>query len=329
MARSGSYDFSVDRDQIINAAFRLIGVLGTDQTASTTMLDEASQALNLMIKGWQGRGYGLWLNREIVLFSQKDQVKYPVGPTMQSANGDYACLFTDFVKTALVTAAAVTDTTLTVDSITDITDGDFIGIITNDQDIHWTTVNGVPAGSSVVITDGMDVAANSSNFVYTGFTTVPERPLEILKAWRRDPTELDVDIIIQSLDEYRTQTNKITPSPTITQLAYDRLLDNGVIYLWPLPNDMRYRTHLIVKYPVEDFDSAVNDPDFPQEWFNALKFNLAVQISADYSRMPSPIVIQMAGQSLEDALGYDNEMASSRFVPDLTSYRRRSGYGRV
>ena len=322
MARSGSYDFNVTRNDIIQGALRLIGVLGTDQTPSTVMYDEGSQALNMMVKAWTGRGFGLWLNKEVVLFVQKDQVKYRLGPTMQSNYGDYACLENNYVKTEVGAAAAAADVNLTVDSISGITNGDYIGVETDNEDIHWTTVNGVPAGTTVVLATGLDYDSAVDSHVYT-YTSVIQRPLQLLKVWRRDNDMLDVDIEIISLDTYRSQTNKLSESPTTTMCAYDKQLDDGIIWLWPEPSDMKYEIHLIAKYPIQDFDVSTDDPDFPQEWFAALKYNLAIHLAPEYSRMPSPLVMQLAASSIEDARGMDIESASTHIVPDITSYRRR------
>ena len=87
MARSGSYSFSINRDEIINGAFRQIGVLGESQTASSTRISQASDQLNLLIDEWEMSGIGLWLAKECVLFPQADQTKYYFGPTGISSYG--------------------------------------------------------------------------------------------------------------------------------------------------------------------------------------------------------------------------------------------------
>ncbi|MHA2064707.1 MAG: hypothetical protein ACXABY_10065 [Candidatus Thorarchaeota archaeon] len=117
MARSGSYDFSINRDAIINGAFRQIGVLGESQTASTTRISQASQQLNLLIDQWEYQGVGLWLNKEVVLFPAKDQIKYYFGATAISGQSDYACLASEYTKTELSAAVTASGTTYTVDSI--------------------------------------------------------------------------------------------------------------------------------------------------------------------------------------------------------------------
>ncbi len=60
MATSGSYDFTLDRDKIINAALRKCGVIATGQTATASQIEFGSEALNVMVKAWQTRGVYLW-----------------------------------------------------------------------------------------------------------------------------------------------------------------------------------------------------------------------------------------------------------------------------
>ncbi|MHA2069112.1 MAG: hypothetical protein ACXABY_32520, partial [Candidatus Thorarchaeota archaeon] len=215
MARSGSYDFSINRDDIIAGALRQIGVLGEGQSVSTTRTTQASQQLNLMIDMWEYMGVGLWLNKEIVLFPQADQVKYYFGPTAISGQGDYACLVSEYVKTEIATAAVATDTSITVDSITGFSNGDYIGVETDNGDIHWTTINGAPAGSAIVLTTGLDFAAAVDRHVY-GFTNVVQRPLEILRAFRRNHASadyIDTPMEVVSMDEYMGLTSKTSEGP--------------------------------------------------------------------------------------------------------------------
>jgi hypothetical protein len=269
MARSGSYDFTVTRDNIIEGALRLIGFLGEAQSPTSDQLTQCGRALNLMIRAWQARGIALWKNVEIVLFVQKDQVKYRLGSTMQSSYGDYACLFTDFVKTEIGADEAVGETGITVDSITGLSNGDYVGIETDNEDIHWTAINAAPSGTTIAIAVALDYAASADRHVYSGFSAIVQRPLEIVQAWRRDSDELDTILDIVSIDEYRALSNK-TSEGTPTIIAPDWQLDDMVVYLWPEPSDMKDRIHIVVKYMFEDFDAAANNPDFPVEWHSML-----------------------------------------------------------
>ena len=60
MAVSGSTNFSVTRDDIINEALELLGVLGEGEVANTNQLTSASRTLNMMTKAWQADGLNLF-----------------------------------------------------------------------------------------------------------------------------------------------------------------------------------------------------------------------------------------------------------------------------
>jgi len=321
MARSGSYDFTVTRDNIIEGALRLLGFLGEAQSPTSDQLTQCGRALNLMIRAWQAKGIALWKNIECVLFVQADQVKYRLGSTMQSTYGDYACLFTDYVQTTISADEAAAQTTISATSETGVTNGDFLGVETDNGDIHWSTQNGVPAGSGLTLATGLDYAASAGNYIYSGFAAIIQRPLEIVQAWRRTSDENDTPIDVISVDEYRrltTKTNEADP----TTIAPEYLLDDMNVYLWPEPNDMKTRIHLVLKYMFEDFDAEANNPDFPVEWHEAIQYNLAIRLAAEYSRPVSEEVKYVAQMSLAEAEMSSVEQSSTYLSPNVRSHRR-------
>lgn len=323
MALSSSWDFTIQRDYIINMAFRLIGLLGEDQTASTTRIGQASQALNMMVKGWQAEGIGLWMNRELVLFPQADVVKYGIGEAGMSGYSTYCIPFEDYVKTEVSTAAAAADTSFVVDSVTGMSASDYLGIETDNGDIHWTTINAIDTTTyTISFATALDYAAAVDNHVYSGFSTYAQRPLEIIQAWTRDSEEIDTPIEIMSLQEYRLLSNKTTETTRPTGIAFNPLPLIGIVYVWPEPSDMKTRIHLIAKYPFQDFDVSTSDIDFPVEWLEPIVYNLALRIAAEYGRTPSQLVTAIAIESYQRLKDFDREQVSVKFKPNPRSYRK-------
>jgi hypothetical protein len=321
MARSGSYDFSLARDEIINEAFFLIGVLGESQTASTARLTQAGKHLNMMIKAWQAEGIGLWLNKEIVLMPQADTVMYYLGPAADSTYGSYACLKSDLVKTEVATAADAAAVTIEVDDATGMSTGYTIGIETSNGDIHWASLDAV-VGSTLTIGTALDYGVTVDSHVYFSTSWSTQRPLEIIDCWTRDADENDIPMGIESLQRYRQLANKTTEGRP-TMISPDYQLDAIIVYLWPEPEDMKVRTHLVVKYPVQDFDSSTDDADFPQEWYEALTYNIAVRLAPLYGRTPSEWVTAVALSSYENLKSFDREQTSVYFKPNPRNYRAR------
>lgn len=72
-------DFKVTRDQIINGALRLCGVLAQGETPTTTQVTEAAEALNLMVKAWEADGMPLWAIKKYSITFTAGQAEYEIG----------------------------------------------------------------------------------------------------------------------------------------------------------------------------------------------------------------------------------------------------------
>lgn len=73
--------FSVTRDDIVKAALKECGALGTGETASTEDVTDASFAFNLIIKAWVKKGLPLWKIVDITVPLVVANVTYQIGPT--------------------------------------------------------------------------------------------------------------------------------------------------------------------------------------------------------------------------------------------------------
>jgi hypothetical protein len=316
MATSNSTDFSQNRDQIITRSLRILNVIADGETPSSEMVSNCSVALNAMIKTWVTKGVSLWVTDEAVLHLTKGQVKYDLGST----SADHATRDADAVKTELSADAVAGATSLSVDSITDISNGDEIGVELDDGTIHWTTVNGAPSGSTVVITAGLASAAATDNHVYVYTTDLP-RPLRVWNPRRRGADGNDVPIISVSRNEYFETPNK-TAEGKSTMVYYDPQLTLGELYLWQAPDDVQDRILFSASFHYEDFDAAANDPHFPQEWINPITWCLAEELATEYS-VPEAIwrrVQLKSAQYKVDVLGFDQEPESVYFSPAMVPW---------
>lgn len=81
MATSGSTDFSVDRDGIINGALRIIGVLDPESgSANAAQITTASENLNMIVKALASDGMPLWAIKSKVITLVDGQANYtPTG----------------------------------------------------------------------------------------------------------------------------------------------------------------------------------------------------------------------------------------------------------
>jgi hypothetical protein len=81
MAVSNITTFTVTRDEIINGALRLCGVLQEGQTANATQLTDAAQSLNLLLKYYATKGWLLWCYYPISFTTVVNKGQYVIGPS--------------------------------------------------------------------------------------------------------------------------------------------------------------------------------------------------------------------------------------------------------
>jgi hypothetical protein len=317
MAVSGSSDFTRTRDQIIRRAFRVISVVKSGDTPGAQIVTDAAEALNAMVKRWQKKGLHVWTVTEATLFPQASQVRY----ALASGSADHAT--ESYVATELTASASSGATSITVDAITGISSGDNIGTVLDDGSIHWTTVNGAPAGSNVTLTTGLDDSASDGAAVFT-YTTKIVRPLKIVDARRFNiASQLETTIsetqgsLMARLD-YQALPNK-AQTGTINRAFYDPQRDTGYLYLWQPPSIVTDLVKFTWHRPIMDFDNASDNPDLPQEWFDALVYNLAISLCDEFD-VPlekQQSVALKAASYLEDVQGDDREGESLYMQADM------------
>ena len=314
MSTSGTATFTRNRDQIIKSALRKISAIESGETPDSDTITEAAEALNTMVKHWQAAGAHIWRTQEAILFPQVSQASY----VLSSTSTDHAT--TSYVETALTVAAADGASTITVGSVTGIATTYKIGVQVDDGTLHWTTVNGAPAGSVVTLTAPLDDSAAIGNRVLV-YQTGLVRPLKILSA-RSFNFDSTIETPLDEMDriEYQEMPNKAASS-TVNGFYYDRrggATNSGLIYLWPTPANVDDAIKMTVARPIEDFSTAANDPDLPVEWIRALEWGLADELADEYD-VPEPKrtrIERRAAQYLADVNWWEKEITSIEFVPD-------------
>lgn len=308
MATSASTDYNLTATQIVNRAMRHMGVLAQEETPAAAELADGLEALNVMVKQWQADGVNLWKHEDMIVWLVKGQTKYTLGT-------DHAA--TSWVRTTLSAAAASGASSITVDSITGISDADNLGIVLDDGTLQWTTVSGAPSGSTVTPAAVLNAAAASGNQVWA-YTTRAVRPLRIDLPRRRDSVLQDIPIWPVSRQEYFDTPNKTVQARPVN-VYYDPQLTGGELHLWPAPETVDDTILLSAKMPIEDFDSLTNNPDFPQEWLSALSWGLAEEMALEYE-VPADRhqrIAAKAGALLGRLAAWDNEEGSVYFQPDF------------
>lgn len=316
MATSGVTALTTNRNEIIEGALKLLGQLAEGEAASAQQMTDGEISLNRMVKAWHGQGIHLFKYGELVVFLEEDKQSYKIGGT----NPDNVT--ESFGNTQLAVAAVATDSTITVDDASDISSGDFIGIISDDGTADWTTVNGAPAGNVVTLTVAITAAAAIDQDVYF-YTTKADRPERLVSVRRvqdnvadTDPQETPIRTITR--DEYFAQPLK-TNEGEANEVYYDKQRNYGTFFVWPSPINSNKQLRVTVQKPFEIFDSAADEPDFPPEWFDPLTFQLALRMAPEYGfpLQERQALKAQADEILNEMLMYDREPESVYLAPNF------------
>lgn len=324
MAISGVSDYSVNRDEIIAHAYRIIGVLRAGGTPSVDEVSDANVALNIMVKAWQAYGLQLWVIKEATVIPVKGQLIYSLGSL---TTDDHISL--DMEKTEIRVAGVVSDVILEVDTTVGMTVADNIGVVLDDGVIHWTTIASITDADTVVLTAGLSGTTAIDQHVYW-YTTRIVRPHELLELYRRNYDDVvDVPLIRLSRNDFFTLSDKSTEG-TPVNFYYDAQLISSQMHVWPTAGDIFSSNSVLIaniKKPFDNLDNPTDDFEFPQEWFEAIVYGLAERLApmVGYPIQDRQLLKAEAREYLDLALSFDHEQTDVTFVIDTSQEQNLFG----
>jgi len=274
VSTSGSIDFSATRDDIITEALEQMGVLAEGQSPSANQLTSMSRTLNMLVKAWQGEGLNLFTLQKLYVYLEKNKQEYNLSST---SSDNFS---TEYNRTTTTQDQVATDTTIEVTSADGMATSDHIGIKLSDGTMQWTTITNIST-LTITINDALTGAITSGETIYF-YTTKANRPMRISNVVLRDVISLqDTPIWTVSRQEYIELPNKSSDG-TVNQVWYDPQIGTGLLNVWPESDSVDRLLVLWVQRTLEDFDSATDDSDFPQEWYLPLALNLAALSCTKY-----------------------------------------------
>jgi hypothetical protein len=267
----------------------MVGAYNTMDTPRTEQVTDALDTFNMFLKSLQIEDF-LWLKQFATLFLNKGQTSYKLAPSTYTGFNHCA---TAYVQTNLAANAAIGAATVTLDSATGITNGDFIGISNDNDIIEWFYVSilGVVASiftdAALTIPGALGVAATADNVVYSHTVASQiKRPTRVFAASRKsydvvaaDGNEIPIDVVSRS--DYMSMPNKTT-SNKVLNVYYDPQLVCGIIYVWPTTNDSGDKLILTIDRPIQDVVAAGETVDIPQEVIRFLTWGLAIDLEPEY-----------------------------------------------
>lgn len=116
-----------------------------------------------------------------------------------------------------------------------------------------------------------------------------------------------------------------TSTGTPVNYNYQPGVNVGTLRVWPIPDasvPALSRMRITYQRPIEVFDAATDNPDFPQEWGNALIYHLALNLADEYNVPDNKFqrVKGLADLHLSTALSNSNEQGSMYIVPNRQLY---------
>lgn len=316
MSRSGSYNFTVDRDTLIKRAMQNINIINTNQTARGADQEFAVYTLQTLVKFMQARGMQLWNRKQATLFPAYQDYQYSI-----SSSGDHCA--NSYVDTTLSAAEASGQTVLSVTSSTGMTAADYIGIELDSGARQWTTIVSVDSSTQITVTTALTGAAASGNTIVTYTNKIADRPLRILDMRTIDLENDKNSISMENIgyDQYFNIPAKVTDGRPLNYY-YDKMLDSGVLYVFPRPNNVNELLEFTYHEAMEDVDSSTDNFDIPSEWILPLQDQLEYRLAIFKGKMEMiPILKAKADESLEVAESFDSDEEPLFILPDISKCR--------
>jgi hypothetical protein len=154
---------------------------------------------------------------------------------------------------------------------------------------------------------------NISYNIGVGQTLNTPYPINILQAYRLDSgqtTHIPIDVV----SDYNFNVFPSSSGGMPIQLTYQPKVNTGVIKLWPTPDASAVSSTITIIYqrPTEYVASASDTLDVPEEWTNALIYQMAVRLAPEWG-IPLPdrqVLKREADEMLQRTLENGVELAS-------------------
>jgi hypothetical protein len=311
MATSGVTATTQPRNKILKRAARLVNAIGESEEMTAAQVVEFTDALNALVKHWQGSGIHIWSVKEATLFPQPGQFQYTAGRDATDH------ITETYAETQTTADAVLSATTLDVADTSDVTIGDQVGVVLDDGTVHWSVVVNTTA-TTIIISVPLPDSVDTGNTVWT-YTNKISRPLKVVGARRYDVRSAnEIPIMLEARLDYRNLPSK-RDEGALVSMYYDRQRVTGIFNLWRIPAAVTELVKFTFHKPLEIFTTGNDEADFPDDWEQALVWNLADQQSGLYPVKPAmqrQIPIN-AARFLDDMTGSDRENESVFFGVDL------------
>jgi hypothetical protein len=287
-ATSGVYTFSLVRDDIIRDAMQNLALLEESEIPTAREITDCARKLNMIVKQLAGKmdkapGWKMWQRERADLFLSTTKFSYDLGQLGDNCAGGVTgrAQPVTYNATTLGAAQALGATVLPVASIVAMNINDFIGILVG-SDLFWTTISAVGVGNVTIPAPGLPAAAAAGAQIFN-YTVKAQRPVSIETALLRDINGTDTPLTDMTLPVYEALPTKVQPGfvQDPTAIYYEPRTANlgGRLYIdCAGAQDVTKVIHLVYLRQAQDFVNPGDLPDFPQEYYNLLCWDLTFAI---------------------------------------------------
>lgn len=331
MALSGTWSFSVVRDDVIREAMLDIGAIGEAEIPTAQEVTDCARKLNMLVKQWMSSqdfapGLKMWERQRGDLFLVSNRGQYQLGPT----NADHwaggvtnGIAGQNFGQTQLTSNQTTGATVLPVQATSQLNVGDQIGILIT-SDIYWTTISSINSGAGTVTIPGPGLPGNASasNYVWN-YTVQAQRPLAIVTCILRDINNNDTPMNTMTVQDYEILPSKAQPTfqSDPTAYYYESQFVTGTSNQGPGQlyldiggaQDVTKHLHIVYMRPIMDFNNPGDNPEYPQQWYRPLCWGLAREICSMFDAIWTPDMDQNYRESVAMAREADTETTSMYF----------------
>lgn len=320
MTTSNSFDFSVNRNQIIKKALQILGVLPEGQEPNDTQYVDASVTVNLIAKSYLSEGLLEWNRKVFVLFPEQGKAKY----ILNNNHGNRWTTEDDLVYSNLDTSAVGGSVSILLSEevsspfvieTPEIVTGSNIGVKLDNGVFHWTTVNTVLSQQNFVLEDPLPSGVSQGNRVYL-HNKIANVPHNIVNISRRTSSDNDIQLLQHAVRDYQwlsSKTHQGTPSAYALQGSSDKV----ELYLWPTPR-VEERIYILGNKGFDDLDDSGDTLPMSNEVFLAFVWEVAANLAFEYGTAFQVIsMINRRAKIYKDqALSYAMENAYIKLEPD-------------
>ena len=294
---------------------QLVNLININQTARGADHAYAVDIFQSMIKLWQAEGIQLWNRKQATLFPVYQTESYNISHTGAHCANSY-------VNTTISSDEASGQTVLSVTSSVGMTAADNIGIELDNKSRQWTTIVSVDSATQITVTTALTGAAGAGNTIISYTNKIADRPLRILDMRSVDLNNQNTTIGMEMLgyDQYFNIPVKSTDGRPIN-FYYDKMLDAGVLYVFPRPDEVDVVLEFTYHESIEDVDSSTDSMDFPQEWTLPLIYGLATELCVAFGKFTELQTIKPLADSYKQIVReFDNDEEPFYLLPNMASY---------